>query len=66
MLIQRIYSVTMKTLCVNLKGNPETIKIPAERVEDDQNEYILKAFNDKNEKIASFDLNEIAGWWVAD
>ena len=64
MLIQRIYSVTMKTLCVNLKGKPETIKIATERVEDDQNEYALKAFNEKNEKIASFDFSEVAGWWV--
>ena len=64
MVVMRVYSIAMKTLCVNLKGKPDTIKLDAAKVVDDNNELTLTAFNDKGEKIGTFNLADVAGWWT--
>ena len=66
MLIQRIYSVPMKTLFVTLKGCTEPIKLDAAKVVDDDNELALTAFDAKGEKVGKFNLSEVAAWWLAD
>jgi hypothetical protein len=64
MLIYHVYAVAMKTLCVNLKGKPDTIRLDVEKVVDDNNELTLTAFDVKGEKIGTFNLSDVAGWWT--
>lgn len=64
MLIHRVYAVAMKTLCVNLKGKPDTIKLDVEKVIDDDNELTLTAYDAAGEKIGTFNLGDVAGWWT--
>jgi len=52
----------MKTLCVDLRGRSETIKLEAEKVVDDHNELTLTAFDKRGEKIGVFNLSDVMGW----
>jgi len=64
MLICRVYAVSMKTLCVTLKGSTEPLKLAAVKVVDDDNALTLTAFDAKGEKVGMFNMSEVAGWWV--
>ena len=62
LIVSRVYAVSMKTLCVDLRGRSETIKLEAEKVVDDHNELTLTAFDKRGEKIGVFNLSDVMGW----
>jgi hypothetical protein len=49
---------------VQLHNNPNTLKLKAEKVEEDGMKSRLLAKDAKGEIIGKFDMNSVAGWWT--
>ena len=64
MTISRVYSVAMTRLCLQLKGNPQTVKVLAAGVEENQDDYQLLAKDSSGKVIGKFNLHEVVGWWT--
>lgn len=65
MMISRIYSVLMKILCVQIRGNEKTIRLSADKAEEDANTNELLASRG-GQVIGRFNLKDVAGWWLED
>jgi hypothetical protein len=49
---------------VQLTNNPNTLKLKAEKVEEDGVNNKLLAKDAKGAVIGKFDMNSVAGWWT--
>jgi hypothetical protein len=55
----------MKTLYVQVKGNPSPVHLESDKVEENKKDNELLAYRG-SEIIGRFNLSEIAGWWLDD
>jgi len=64
-MFSHIYFLPMKTtLCVTLKGQSETVRLKAvSRVERNDYEDLLTAYDAKGDVLGRFALSEISGEW---
>jgi hypothetical protein len=66
MTISKVYSVAMTHLCVQLKGNPQTIRVKAAAVQENLDDNELVAKDAAGKIIGKFFLHEVTGWWTED
>ena len=63
MIISHIYSVAMKYLYVQPKGNEKPVRVTADKAEENESKNELAAYLG-GQVVGRFTLTEIVGWWL--
>ena len=63
MTVVHVYSVAMKTLCVQIRGNDKTVKLLADKAEENTDSNELLAYSG-SEVIGRFNMKDLVGWWL--